>query len=266
MILNSTYLIPVLIELRWMIGTLSVNSMMVFNMDSSITRIIPLDPNGRLSKQMAPTTEEEKEEMQQVPYREAVGSLMYVTTTFRPDIAYAVSQVAQFCENPGRPHWTAVKRIMAYLKGTLNHGIVFGKKEEEEALQLYGYTDADYAGDLDHRRSTTGYIYKLNGGPVAWCSRRQQCTAMSTTEAEYVAASETAKEATWLRRILNDVGTPQINPTLIKCDNQSAISLITNRFVPQQDKAHQCQVPFREKPGGAGRDTSVLHAHGHPTG
>jgi len=159
-----------------------------FNMDSSSTRIIPFDPNGRLSKQMAPTTEEEKEEMQQVPYREAVGSLMYVTTTFRPDIAYAVSQVAQFCENPGRPHWTAVKRIMAYLKGTLNHGIVFGKKEEEEALQLYGYTDADYAGDLDHRRSTTGYIYKLNGGPVAWCSRRQQCTAMSTTEAEYVAA------------------------------------------------------------------------------
>lgn len=160
-----------------------------------------------------------------MPYREAVGSLMYLTVVTRPDISFAVGQVSQFCEYPEQNHWEAVKRILSYLCGTPNHGIRFGPGTDG----LKGFTDSDYAEDVPSRRATTGFLFLLHGGPVDWSRRRQSCVALSTTESEYVAACEAAREGVWIKRLLiMDMNLGSEKLLLVMCDNQSAIQLIKN--------------------------------------
>jgi hypothetical protein len=142
---------------------------------------VPADPSAKLvpiSASVAPAGGT-------YPFKEAVGSLMYGANTTRPDIKYAVGQVAKFAQNPSPAHWSAVKHILSYLKGTFDYGIRFSGSSSSGVLSAY--SDADYAGCLQTRRSTTGYVLLLNGGPVAWTSRRQQGVATSTTESEYTA-------------------------------------------------------------------------------
>lgn len=208
-------------------------SLKKFKMDNCNPATTPADPCTRISTQMSPTTEEEKQDMAKVPYREAVGCLLYLSLTCRPDISYAVSQVAKFCQNPGRAHWNAVKRILAYLAGTNEFGIHFGTLTKES---LVGYTDADYAGDLDTRCSTSGFAFFIHGSLVSWSSRKQKCVSQSTTEAEYVAASESCKEAVWLKSILSEIGEIEDEPVKISCDNQSAIRSIHNPGFHQRTK------------------------------
>ena len=186
-----------------------------------------------MSAEMAPKIENATKEMPSVAYREAIGSLMYLMVMTRPDIAFAVNQVSQCCQNPGPGHWNGVKRILAYLAGTSNHGLLFKKNDEGS---LIGYCDADYAGDADKRRSTTGYIFLLYRGPVSWCSKRQSCTALSTTEAEFVAACEASKEATWLLRLLQELGIKENGPVPLMSDNQSAIRVVNNTEFHQRTK------------------------------
>ena len=204
-----------------------------FNMTTCNPKSIPADPNARMSAEMAPKTENAVKEMSSVPYCEAIGSLMYLMVMTRPDIAFAVNQVSQCCQNPGPGHWNGVKRILAYLAGTSNHGLLFKKNDEGS---LIGYCDADYAGDADKRRSTTGYIFLLYRGPVSWCSKRQSCTALSTTEAEFVAACEASKEATWLLRLLQELGIKENGPVPLMSDNQSAIRVVNNTEFHQRTK------------------------------
>ena len=116
---------------------------------------------------------------------------MYAMIATRPDIAFAVGVTSRYMSNPGKKHWEAVKGVMRYLNGTKDMCICFGRKK----ACVMGYTDADYAGDLDKRRSTSGYVFEFTGGAVSWRSRLQDCITLSTTEAEYVAASEACKEA-----------------------------------------------------------------------
>jgi hypothetical protein len=146
---------------------------------------------------MSPQNEEEEAEMKTIPFREAVGSLMHVMVMTRPDIAYAVGQVAHYAQKPGKQHWRAVKRILAYLIKTKNYGLCFGRSSD----QLIGFCDADYAGDLQTRRSTSGFLFLYLGEPVSWASRRQPCVALSTTEAEFVAAAEATKEDVWFQQL-----------------------------------------------------------------
>ena len=197
-----------------------------FNMDNCHPRKLPAEPNTRLQR----SSEESK--AIQAPYREAVGCLMYLMLTTRPDIAFAVGQISQFCEKPGQEHWAAVKRIFTYLQGTRTHGLCFGTMKET----LKGYTDSDYAGDIGTRQSTSGFIFTLYGGPVAWSSRRQSCIALSTTEAEYVAAGDATKEGIWLRRLLQDLNPEWNAPMPLMCDNQSAIRLVKNPELHQRTK------------------------------
>jgi hypothetical protein len=204
-----------------------------FSMDTCNPKTIPADPNARMSAEMTPKTENATKEMSSVPYREAIGSLMYLMVMTRPDIAFAVNQVSQYCQNPGPGHWNGVKRILAYLAGTPNHGLLFKRNDEES---LIGYCDADYAGDTDKRRSTTGYVFLLYGGPVSWCSKRQSCTALSTTEAEFVAACEAAKEATWLLRLLQELGIKENGPVPLMSDSQSAIRVVNTTEFHQRTK------------------------------
>lgn len=172
-----------------------------FNMADCNPRNVPADPNVHLTFGKSSSGEPVPTVKDTVPYREAVGSLMFLMVSSRPDIAYAVSQVSRFCERPEAPHWNAVKRILAYLRGTTQHGLCFSGSS---ITQLFGYTDSDFAGNAVDRRSTSGFAFLFNGSIVAWSSRRQSCVALSTTEAEYVAAAEATKEAIWLRRLLNE--------------------------------------------------------------
>jgi hypothetical protein len=160
------------------------------------------------------------------PYRQLVGSLMHLSVTVRPDITFAVGALARSMAEPTMVHWQAAKGVLRYLSGTASLGITFGGSSGL-GLHLQGYCDADYAGDTDTRKSTTGYVFTLNSGAVSWQSKRQPTVAASTTEAEYMAAAAAIKEALWLRKVLNDL---QLGPGTISifADNQSAIKLLRN--------------------------------------
>jgi hypothetical protein len=145
--------------------------------------------------------EEKSEKTVKVPFEGAIGSLMYLMLSTRPDIAFAVNQISQFCKNPQPAHWAAVKRIFSYLQGMRGYGLRFGPLNTVPI----GYTDSDYAGNTHTRQSTSVFIFILNGGSIEWSSRRQQCIALSTTEAEYVTACEAANESVWLRRLLLEI-------------------------------------------------------------
>ena len=166
-----------------------------FNMSNGYSRLNPVNPSCHLTK-MSDCQDEEK---QGYPYREAIGSLIFAATCTRPEIAFAVNQAAQFSNEPKRQHWMAVKRILAYLKGTIGNGIQYGGVEN--AKTLTAYTDANFAANIDDRLSTSGVLLMLNGGPIAWSSHRQKCVSLSTTESEYVAAAAASKEIIWTRRL-----------------------------------------------------------------
>ncbi|MCO5551483.1 hypothetical protein L7F22_005452 [Adiantum nelumboides] len=148
---------------------------------------------------------------------------MYAMVATRPDIAFAVGVVSRYMSNPGKKHWEVVKGILRYLKGTKNLCICFGKLP----LSVDGFTDADFAGHPDCRKSTSGYVFTFTGGAVSWISRLQKCVALSTIEAEYVAATQACKEALWLMRLVDDLSIKAKVPGL-HCDSQSAIMLAKN--------------------------------------
>ena len=195
-----------------------------FGMKGAKSVVTPLAPHFRLSSKQSPVTEEEKASMEYVPYASAIGSLMYAMVCTRPDISQAVSVVSRFMANPGKAHWEAVKWVLRYLKGTVDTGLCFGV----DTCDLSGFVDSDYAGDLDKRRSTTGYVFKINGAPVSWRSMLQATVALSTTEAEYMSIAEGVKEALWLWGLLNSLGIKQ-NCVDLSCDSQSAIHLAKNQ-------------------------------------
>ena len=159
-------------------------------------------------------------------YGASVGSLMYAMVTTRPDIAFALSVASRYCSNPNQAHVALVTRIFKYIKGTLKVGITFGGSTE---LEVVGYSDADYNGAVDGRCSTGAWLFLLAGGPISWSAKRQATPAMSTCEAEYMALSETGKEALWLRYIMVDLGLLSSEvPTLVWADNKGAIALGEN--------------------------------------
>ena len=165
------------------------------------------------------------------PYSTAIGSLMYIASCTRPDISQAVGALARYMAAPKTAHWTAIKHILRYLAGTANHGLTYGPA----SFKLAAYCDASYAGCLDTRRSTTGYVFILNGGAITWASRLQPTVAVSTTEAEYMAAASATKEALWLRKLLTDLRLP--TPCIdIAADNQAAISLLKNPIISLRSK------------------------------
>ena len=194
-----------------------------FNMDQAKVVSSPLATHFKLSTKQSPSTAKEMEDMSRVPYASAVGSLMYAMVCTRPDIAHAVGVVSRFLSNPGREHWDAVKWIMRYLRGTSDLRLTFGSGKPV----LVGYTDSDMAGDVDSRKSTSGYLITFSGGAVSWQSRLQKCVALSTTEAEYIAATEACKELLWMKKFIQELGFKQQRYVML-CDNQSAIHLGKN--------------------------------------
>ncbi|KAK6149390.1 hypothetical protein DH2020_016915 [Rehmannia glutinosa] len=156
-----------------------------------------------------------------LPFRH-VGSLMYAMLCTRPDICYAVGVVSRYQSNPGEEHWVAVKHILKYLRRTRDYMLVYSSG----SLETIGYTDSDFQGDIDSRKSTSGYVYTLYGGAICWRSVKQTCVADSTTEAEYVAASEAAKEVVWLKKFFIDLEVIPCadRPITLYCDNSGAVA------------------------------------------
>ncbi|KAM2004372.1 hypothetical protein ACFX15_027830 [Malus domestica] len=187
----------------------------------------PLASHFKLSASMSPKTVEESQYMAQIPYANVVGSLMYAMVCIRPDISQAVSIVSRYMHNPGKGHWQAVKWILRYILGTVNVGLLF-QQDKVTGQCVVGYVYSDYAGDLDKRRSTTGFVFTIAGGLVSWRSSLQSTVALSTTEAEYMAVTEAIKEAIWLQGLLDDLGVQQDHVD-VHCDSQSAIHLAKNQ-------------------------------------
>ncbi|XP_050133146.1 secreted RxLR effector protein 161-like [Malus sylvestris] len=131
-------------------------------------------------------------------FKQIVGSLMYLTATW-PDIMYAMCLISRYMERPTELHLRATKRVFRYLKGTTDFGIFYKKKGRSV---LTGFTDSDYAGDLDDRRSTSGHVFMMGSGTISWASKKQQVVTLSTTEAEFIVAATSACQAIWLRMIL----------------------------------------------------------------
>jgi hypothetical protein len=171
--------------------------------------------------------------MSKVSYASAVGCLMYAMVCTRLDLAHVVSVVSKCMANPGKQHWNTVKWIFRYLKGTTDYGITFVRQKSD--LSVVGYVDTDYAEDLDDKRSTTGYVFALTGGPICWKSMIQSTVAMSTTEAKYMAAAEAGKEALWLTGLVKELGIQQGGVSL-HCDSQSAIYLAKNHVYHARTK------------------------------
>jgi hypothetical protein len=163
----------------------------------------------------------------QVPYREAIDSLNYLSMVSRPDITFAVNKLARYCNAPTDVHWQAVKRVMKYLKGTQDYCITYSGPDN---VTLFGSCDSDWGGgeESDEKKSDSGYIFMMCGGPVTWASRLQKVSAESACEAEYLALTEAMHECMWLRPFLHSFGHKQVKPTLILQDNQASINLVNN--------------------------------------
>lgn len=179
----------------------------------------PMEANCKLS---IPAMKDEGI-MSKFPYQRLIGALMYLAVTTRPDIAYAVNFMSQFNSNYNQEHWKSAKRILRYIRGTLDYGLLFTKTNTE----LYGVVDADWGGNMTDRRSYSGYAFILGGSAISWEARKQKTVSLSSTEAEYIAVAEATKEALYLKNILNDIGIYNENVTLFN-DSQSAQKLIRN--------------------------------------
>ncbi|XP_075479527.1 secreted RxLR effector protein 161-like [Primulina tabacum] len=165
-------------------------------------------------------------------YKQMVGSLMYLTAT-RPDLMFAVSLISRFMARPTQLHFAITKRILRYLKGTVDHGVFYKRGGTSD---LVAFTDSDYAGDIGDSKSTSGYVFMMCGGAVAWSSRKQPIVTLSTTEAEFVAAAACACQAIWMRRILKEIGHVQDDGMLLMCDNTSTIKLSKNPVLHGRSK------------------------------
>jgi hypothetical protein len=165
-------------------------------------------------------------------YKSLVRSLLYLTTT-RPNIMYATSLVSRFMESPKDSHWKMAKQVLRYVAGTLNFGLWYTKSDSN---QLSGYTDGDFAGNLDDRKSTSGHAFNLVMNLISWASKKQPIVLISSAEAEYVAATSASCQVVWLRRILKDMSLTENDPTPIFCDNTLAIVLSKNHVFHKKRK------------------------------
>ena len=159
-------------------------------------------------------------------YQSAIGCLLYLSNFTRPDLCFAVHKLAQFSRDPSETHWKALKRVLAYLKGTLNLGIAFQKEAPENVL--VAFTDADFGGDLNDRKSTSGHVLFNGKCPISWLCQKQSITALSTAESEYVSLCEAAKKIVWMRRLFSDLTCEQSEPTVLFEDNKAAIALTSS--------------------------------------
>ena len=202
-----------------------------FNMKHPKPVSTPLGSHFKLRKRTCSSSKKEKEDITSTIYSLAVRSLMYAMVCTQPDIAHAVGVVSRFMVNPGKDHWEAVKWVFRYLRGSSKLFLTFGDFKPV----LEGYVDANWAGDLNGRKSTSRYLFTFAGRAVSWQSRLQKYVALSTTKTEYIAANEVGKKMLWLKRFLQELGLKQ-DGYGVNYDSQNAIDLSKNSMYHSHSK------------------------------
>ncbi|UYV65269.1 hypothetical protein LAZ67_3003763, partial [Cordylochernes scorpioides] len=205
-----------------------------FNMMECRGVSTPLDNSIPITKKDCPTTDKEKDEIKHVPYRELIGSLLYLANSSRPDMTFAVTKLAQFCSNPGERHWQAAKHILRYIQATKNVSLIYKRGSDD----ILAFSDSDWANDIDDRRSTSGSAVTINGCLVSWRSKKQNCVSLSTMESEYIALAQTTKEILWITQILENLKclTNASRPITVFCDNRAAIEFSKNNIENNRSK------------------------------
>jgi hypothetical protein len=189
---------------------------------------VPIPVGVKLYADQCTKTQEDEEDMSHVPYASAVSSLMYAMVCTRPDIAHVVGFLRRYMPKPGKESSTIVKRVFKYLCGTASYGLCYqGRLVLDIVVDIHGFVNAYWAGDMDHRRSTSGYVFSLFGGTISWMSKRQAVVELSTTKSEYMETTHASKEIVWLQRLCSCIGLVQ-QVVRIDCDSQSAIFLVKN--------------------------------------
>ena len=185
---------------------------------------MPMDPNIKL----APNPDNNKLNCSN-SYAKLLGCLQFISNSTKPDISFTVNKLATYTIKPGLQHHGAIKQIFWYLAGTKTLGITYRNtpNETDNNNLFHGYADAIFANTDDHK-STTGYVFLGSGGVITWKSKKQAVIMLSSMDAEYVTLSEAGCKATWLRNLYGELRFPQINPTIIKGDNDGSIILTHN--------------------------------------
>ena len=198
-----------------------------YKMEKCSAGITPIQKGDKFSKMQCPKNELERKEMERIPYASVVGSLNYVQTCTRPDINFAVGMLGRYQSNPGMDHWKAAKKVLRYLQGTKENMLTYRRSDQ---LEVIGYSDSDYAGCVDSRKSTFGYLFLLAGGAISWKSGKQSVIATSTMEAEFVACFEATIHALWLRNFISGLRIVDTiaKPLRIYCDNSAAVFFSKN--------------------------------------
>ncbi|GLB42956.1 putative reverse transcriptase (RNA-dependent DNA polymerase) [Lyophyllum shimeji] len=204
-----------------------VNKLEEFGMTDCKPVGTPMLPGLKLSSSQSHQTVEEKAVMENIPYMNAVGSLLYLATMTRPDIAYAASVLARFNANPGMAHWKAVKHVFRYLKGTIGLKLMYGPNPEQDDL-FVTFSNADLGGNPDNGRSTTGYMTRIGLGVVDWMSKLQPVVTLSTTESELVAGVTAGRGMAWIRNLVDEIGYAAPTPSKLFTDNMSAMQVSKN--------------------------------------
>ena len=214
------------------------NVLKQFNMSDSKPKVTPAEVNLKLVKD-----DGEHQLVDTKLYRSLVGSLLNIGKQTKPDILNVVNQLSRFFEKPNTTHWQAAKHVLRYLKSTINLRLTFAKNS---SMKLVGNADADWSGDLDDRKSTTGYYFKFqgNGAAISWEVKKQATVALSSTEAEYQAMAAAVQEAIYLRALMKDFGYPMKEPIYIGEDNQSCIKMCHNPVMHKRSKHIDTKLHF----------------------
>jgi hypothetical protein len=178
-------------------------------------------PKWRLTQDMCPRNAAEQEIADALPFRTLVGKCMYLATCTRPDISYAVRELARFMSNYGAKHFAAAKHLLRYLQGTRSRGVVYGNCGNFSPV-FHSFCDSDWAM-TEGRKSVSGYVVMCADGPICWSSKQQTVVALSSCEAEYISSAHCARQIIWLRSLFSELGFPQKDPSLLRCDNQGAV-------------------------------------------
>jgi Reverse transcriptase (RNA-dependent DNA polymerase) len=273
--LMSTYTMKDLGAAQWVLGMKITrdrpNRLLTLSMESYVDKMLfdfhmvdaadaptPEESSVRLTRDDEAITSEQQEEMVDRPYMELVGSLLYAATSIFFEISHSVTVLTRHMQRPGPKHWMAAKRVLRYLKSVKHLGITYGQRRDKEkkgseisSLSISSstlphtpmstvevYCDADWAGDVDDRRSTSGILLLLDGAPIVWSSRKQATVALSTAEAEYMAMSAALQELKWMDALLNEIHTPVHRPIVLWTDNQAALSIATARSITHSRTKH----------------------------
>ena len=174
--------------------------------------------------------------MSKIPYASAIGFITYAMLCTRPNVSYALSMTSRYQSDPGESHWTTVKNILKYFKRSKDTFLLYGGREDE--LVVNGYTDASFQSDKDDFRLQSSFVFCLNGGVISWKNSKQDTVVNSTTKAEYIATSEAAKEAVWIKKFITGLGVvPSISNLVdLFCDNNGAITQVKEPRSHQRSK------------------------------